>query len=105
MRFPFLCNPCPWAPLHPTGSPQPATFLFSQALHSPHPAQNACPYGARWQMGVKGSRKERTGGFCPIPSSQVARARPKPYLDGEKGDVGELLHEACDLLPAVPVVH
>lgn len=26
-------------------------------------------------------------------------------LDGKEGDVGKLLHEASDLLPAVPVVH
>lgn len=27
------------------------------------------------------------------------------YLDGKEGDVGELLHEASNLLPALPVVH
>lgn len=106
MRLPPCRAPAPWVlpSSHwiPQASALPPPLPLPQAFHSSCLPQETCPYTGQMVTSIKGNGKERTGGS---PLALASPPRPRTYLDGEKGDVGELLHEASNLFPTVPVVN
>lgn len=102
MRFPSLDDPCPWVLPSSYGNPLAHDLPPLVPPFIPSLARTCPSRGHVVTQHKRSEEKDRQVLLHPLPPPQSSS---RSYLDGKECDVGELLHEASDLLPALPVVH